>query len=299
VRKLLLLAAVGVTSTAAAGLAQFGSDLPSQPAARAIGVPIPPAPAAPQPLDGEWQITAAIDDGEVFSPDTVKAKLALDSRFVIKGQTITVTRPNGERREILFVANPKASPATIDLAGASGAKAIYLASGDTLMFCMAGPGIASYPTEFASRPGSHALLMTLKRVQPQPVPGIGAIVPAIAPPVPAPVRATLTDAQIRQMLVGTWGHQDRDKVEYLTLNPDGSYSAVWDMKRAFKQLFEGEHRTSGSWKVDQGVMIFTVTGSTEKDLRNQIFSYRINSITDRDLIYIDMEGGVRREWKVR
>jgi hypothetical protein len=34
-------------------------------------------------------------------------------------------------------------------------------------------------------------------------------------------------------------------------------------------------------------------------MNGQVFSYRITSLTPNDLIYIDQDGQVRREWKTR
>ena len=295
-RGLLIGAALVAIGLAAVSTAQPPpTDLP-------LGAPLAPPPAKPAALDGVWEVTAAIDDGEAFSSQMIREKLVKEGKITITGQVLTFVKPlTDEKREILFVGNSKASPATIDLAGETGSKGIYLLSGDTMMVCLSGPGLSNRPTDFGSAPGSHNLLMTMKRV-PIVVPARPNIsVPAaIVPPIaPAPIKEKMTDAQVRQMLIGTWGHQDRDKVEYITLNQDGSFTILADMKRAFKKLFEGEQQTSGTWKLENGVIVMTVSASTEKSVRGQIFSYRINSITDRDLIYIDMQGGVRREWKVR
>jgi uncharacterized protein (TIGR03067 family) len=254
-------------------------------------------PTAPvNSLDGTWQITALIDDGEVFSLALIKERLARDARLVISGQTISLSKPGkGEKKELLFVNDPKASPATLDLAGTdqSGGKGIYLLSGDTLMVCLSGPGIAVRPTEFASKEGSNDLLMALKRVADNTPAGAAAAVP------PAPIKGRPTDEEARKMLIGTWGHQDKNKVEYYTLNADETFSAMTNFKRGISTLFEDDIRSSGTWKLRDGVLISQINTSTDRDKRGQVHSLRINTISATDVIYLDQTGSVRREWKVR
>jgi uncharacterized protein (TIGR03067 family) len=253
-----------------------------------------PAAADGGKLDGTWQITAMIEDGEVVAPATVRDKLAKDGRLTISGQSITVARPGtGEKKTILFVTDPKANPPTLDLAGADkvGSKGIYLLSGDTLLVCVSGHGIAERPRDFGSAPGSQAVLLTLKRL---------AAEPARDPP-PAPVLSQpLTDADIRKHLLGTWGHQNNDAIDYITFNEDGSFSSTRTWKRGFlKNTFEEDGRQSGTWKLKDGVVILHVTASTLKEKMGQVYSYRINSISATEVIYLSPEGQVRREWKTR
>lgn len=260
--------------------------------------------AAPAPtwqvqpsLDGTWEITAAIDDGQVLPSEAIRGKLVKDGRLTVAGQKITFTKPTtGEARTLLFVTDTKANPAILDLGNAerTGGKGIFMLAGDTLLICLSGPGIESRPTEFASKAGSHALLMTLRRVNGD--------TPAIpVPPVAPPVRdkKILSDAEVTQMLIGTWGFQDADKIVYQTLNADGSMSASLTWKKTIKHLFDDDERSSGTWKVKDGTLIVTITASTDRDARGQIYSFRINTITANDIVFFDQNGSVRREWKVR
>jgi uncharacterized protein (TIGR03067 family) len=254
----------------------------------------PPIPTSS--LDGTWEITALIDDGEVFSSARIKERMARDARLVIAGQTISLIKPaTGEKKELLFVNDPKANPATLDLAGTdkSGGKGIYLLSGDTLLVCLSGPGIAVRPTAFASTEGSNTLLMTLKRM--------AANAPSTAPASlpPAPIKSHTTDEETRKLLLGTWGHQDKNKVEYYTFNADETFSAMTNFKRGISTLFEEDIRTSGTWKLREGVLIIQINNSTDRDKRGQVYSLRINTISTTEVIYIDQAGSVRREWKVR
>jgi hypothetical protein len=84
----------------------------------------------------------------------------------------------------------------------------------------------------------------------------------------------------------------------MTFNPDGTFSSTRTWKKGFQRVFHEDVRSSGTWKVENGIVIINITASTEPDLRNQIYSYRISSITPNDVVYVDQLGQVRREWKV-
>ncbi len=244
-----------------------------------------------QSLDGTWEITAVIDDGRVVEPTSVLLNYAADGRVVIRGQAVELVVPmTYQRKRLPFVADSSQSPMTVDLAGAekTGGRGILLASKDSLVLCLASRE-RGRPTAFASLPGSGNLLVTLKRISA----GEGnAPSPGQPPTVP-----TYEDEQLRRMLVGTWGHQDADSIHYITLNGDGSLSATMTWKDSFKQMFHQDVRSSGTWKVQDGVVIATTTTSTDKERRGQVGSFRVRSITPSELVAVDHNGQVRQEWK--
>lgn len=248
-------------------------------------------PQEPVSLDGEWEITALIDDGELFSIKSVKESLIKDARLKISGQTISFVKPGtSNEKKLIFVTNSKVSPATVDIGGTekTSGKGIYMVSSDTLLVCLSGHGVTVRPTSFASDAKSDTMLMTLKRVQSSP-----------SAPAPAPAKEKFSDDKLKKMIVGTWGHQTSERVEYYTFNGDGSFSAIRTWKRGIRKLFDEDSRSSGTWKVLDGVVIVSVSKSTDRDLQGQVFSYRINSITDTDVIYLTADGQVRREWKTK
>jgi uncharacterized protein (TIGR03067 family) len=262
-----------------------------------------PAQAPGSPLTGTWEITAVIDNGELIPEAKIPELWVQDARIYISGQMLSFIRPgNRQRRDLLFVADPNANPKTIDVAGTTdriGAKGIYYLDRSSLFLCIAGPDKKERPTEFASRVGSNNILMILKKIDgntsspppqqwtPAPVPAPKAMGP---PPDP--------DAYNRRMLIGNWGHQDGDKVEMMTFNPDGTFSGTRTWKKGFQRMFHEGVRSSGIWRVENGIVVVTITASTEADLRNQIYSYRISSISPADVVYLDQQGRVRREWRV-
>ncbi len=246
--------------------------------------------AAAQSLDGTWEISAVIDNGRVVEPTDVLLNYAADGRVIIRGQTVELVVPmTFQRKRLPFVVDNTKSPMNVDLAGAekTGGRGIFLASKDTLVLCLSSRD-RGRPTTFASLPGSGNLFVTLKRTS----------AGDSSSPSPSPPTApSYEDEQLRRMLVGTWGHQDADSIHYITLNGDGSLSATMTWKDRFKQMFHQDVRSSGTWKVVDGVVIVNITTSTDKERRGQVGSFRVRSINGSELVAVDHNGQVRQEWK--
>lgn len=286
----LVLAAAAVRPTPTAAQA---------PATTAAALQPPVAAArAGESLDGTWELVSVIEDGKPLPLDIVKATMIKDARVVISGPTAALIRPDGKLRTLAFVTDPKASPKTLDIAGDMhiGGKGIYMRDGDVLMLCVRGSDAEARPAVLTSLSGSDTFLMTFRRVaapppppQPQPV----AVVRPAAPVVPA-------EDAVRKMLVGTWGHQTDDQVVKVTFNADGSFAVVKTYKKGFKKVFDHEDRLSGSWRLKDGEVTLSVTASTIREDQGQVYAYRITSINDTDVVYVDMMSGQRRiEWKLR
>jgi uncharacterized protein (TIGR03067 family) len=242
-----------------------------------------------QSLDGVWEITAVIDDGRVVSPNDVLMNYAADGRVTISGQTVELWVPmTYQRKKLPFVADTSRNPARVDIAGMekSGGRGIFMFTGDSLMLCLASRD-RGRPDTFSSLPGSGNLLVTLKRVTGNDSAGPGK----------PPEQPSYDDEQLRRMLTGTWGHQDANTIHYITLNPDGSMSASMIWKDNFKKIFQQDVRSSGNWKVQDGVVIVKFDVSTDKERRGQTYSFRVRSITSTELVAVDANGQVRQEWK--
>jgi len=169
----------------------------------------------------------------------------------------------------------------------TGGRGIFMAGKDSLVLCLARRD-RDRPTTFSSLPGSGNLMVTLKRTTGD----AGSTLPGQPPTQP-----TYEDEQLRRMLVGTWGHQDVDSIHYITLNGDGSFSATMQWKDNFKQMFHQDVRSSGTWRVQDGVAALSFTQSTDKERKGQVGSFRIRSITPSELVAVDHNGQVRQEWK--
>lgn len=255
----------------------------------------PAAAAAADSLDGTWELVSVIEDGKLVPLEIVKQTMIKDARVIIKGPTAAVVRPDGKLRTLAFVTDPKASPKTLDVAGdlRVGGKGIYMRDGDVLMLCVRGSDAEARPTVMASLPGGDTFLMTFRRVD------------AAAPPPavevkPPPRPAAPTEDAARKMLVGTWGHQTDEQVVKLTLNSDGTFGLLTTYKKGLKKVFDGEDRTSGTWRLKDGELTLSVAASTIKAKNGQVYSYRITSINESEVIYVETISGQRRiEWKLR
>ncbi len=250
--------------------------------------------ARAQSLDGTWEITAVIDDGRVVEPGNIMLNYAADGRVIIKGPQVSLVVPmTFQRKQLPFVVDSSQSPMTFDLAGSdkTGGRGIFITGKDSMVLCLAGRD-KGRPTTFVSLPGSGNLLVTLRRTSNDtsgnPLPG--------QPPVQTP--PSYEDQQLRRLLMGTWGHQDADAIYYITLNPDGSFTSTTTWKDNFKQMFHQDVRSSGNWKIVEGVVISNITQSTDSERNGQTGSFRVRTINTQELTAVDHNGQVRQEWKV-
>ncbi len=278
-------------------------------------------------IQGRWKIVTVLENGKTLTEQEIATHMVADGSFTVDGLVINLLPPGQfTPKSIPFVLNSTTEPKSIDLMGTTkiGSKGIYLLSGDSLMLSLPSPTQNIRPTDFGNTPGSGRVLIVLNRVRgvavttpspavtPTTLPGTGpatttaAARPAITPawtPVPA-VPSTVpavtnTMDEMKKKLVGTWGHQTEEAVTYYTLNADGTFSAVVDYKEGLRNAFKEDIRSSGTWRLENGVIVVTLTTSTDKNLRGQIFSWRITNMGDRDLIAVDNQGKLRHEWKVR
>jgi uncharacterized protein (TIGR03067 family) len=244
--------------------------------------------AAAQSLDGVWEISSVIDNGRMVTPTEIRTNYAADGRVTINGQVAQFILPmTFQRKQLPFAVDVSKSPARLDLAGAekTGGRGIIMPSKDSLILCLSGRD-KPRPTTFA--PGPDILFISLQRAA------------ADAPATPTSGQnPTYTDDQLRPMLLGTWGHQDEETIHYITLNQDGSMSITMQWKDQFKKMFHQDVRSSGSWKLQNGVVMAKFDDSTDKERKGQLCSFRIRSISPTELVAVDGLGTVRQEWKAQ
>lgn len=242
-----------------------------------------------QSLDGTWDIVSVTDNGRVVSPADVQLNYAADSRVVINGQQVELVVPmTYQHKRLPFAVDTSQSPMAFDLAGAekTGGRGIFLAGKDSLVLCLSGRN-QGRPTTFASLPGSGSLLVSLRRATEN-------VASSSDRPNTAP---SYQDEELRQMLVGTWGHQDADSVHYITLGNDGTVSTTDTWKDQFKQLFHQDVHSNGKWQVRNQVVTITIESSSDSERTGQTGSFRVRSITGTELVAVDYDGTVRQEWK--
>ena len=264
-------------------------------------------------LQGAWEVNSLIENGEVVSLKSVRETMIRDGVLVIEGNLMRFTNPvNNKKRELAFVLNPDQNPRTIDLTSTDkmGSKGIYMLDTNNLLLCLCAHDSNERPTIFASTPASKSMLFSMRKLTgntPVVRPAVPPVVTTNTKPTPAttpvvPTSPMLTpatsDEQIRKILVGTWGHQDEERIETFTMNSDNTFSSTWTSKKFFPKLFKGEERCSGTWKLKDGVIIAYITSSTDDHIRNQVFSYRVSWYTTTEIALIDQKGRIHRDWKI-
>ena len=261
-------------------------------------------------LQGAWEVNSLIENGEVVSLKSVRETMIRDGVLVIEGNIMRFTNPvNNKKRELAFVLNPDQNPKTIDLTSTDkmGNKGIYMLDSNNLLLCLCAHDSNERPTIFASTSVSKSMLFSMRKLTGN-TPVVPPVVttsntkptPATTPVVPTSPMLTpaTSDEQIRKILVGTWGHQDEERIETFTMNSDNTFSSTWTSKKFFPKLFKGEERCSGTWKLKDGVIIAYITSSTDDHIRNQVFSYRVSWYTTTEIALIDQKGRIHRDWKI-
>ena len=261
-------------------------------------------------LQGAWEVNSLIENGEVVSLKSVRETMIRDGVLTIEGNIMRFTNPvNNKKRELAFVLNPDQNPRTIDLTSTDkmGNKGIYMLDSNNLLLCLCAHDSNERPTIFASTSVSKSMLFSMRKLSGN-TPVAPPVVttsntkptPATTPVVPTSPMLTpaTSDEQIRKILVGTWGHQDEERIETFTMNSDNTFSSTWTSKKFFPKLFKGEERCSGTWKLKDGVIIAYITSSTDDHIRNQVFSYRVSWYTTTEIALIDQKGRIHRDWKI-
>ena len=261
-------------------------------------------------LQGAWEVNSLIENGEVVSLKSVRETMIRDGVLVIEGNLMRFTNPvNNKKRELAFVLNSDQNPRTIDLTSTDkmGNKGIYMLDSNNLLLCLCAHDSNERPTIFASTSVSKSMLFSMRKLTGN-TPVVPPVVttsntkptPATTPVVPTSPMLTpaTSDEQIRKILVGTWGHQDEERIETFTMNSDNTFSSTWTSKKFFPKLFKGEERCSGTWKLKDGVIIAYITSSTDDHIRNQVFSYRVSWYTTTEIALIDQKGRIHRDWKI-
>jgi uncharacterized protein (TIGR03067 family) len=110
-------------------------------------------------LQGTWKVESATRGGKEAPAERAQAM-----RLVIEGDQITV-KEGTMAEAAMFTLLPDQKPPAIDIKpnrpGEKTVRGIYRLEGDTLTMCWSREG--GRPTEFASKEGSGAILLVLKR----------------------------------------------------------------------------------------------------------------------------------------
>jgi len=226
-------------------------------------------------------------------------------------------------RWVICAAPANGAPRPTDFSATQGSKRVLLVLTRSADTPGPGGGPPAAGTGQAASPVAAAQLAPPAAAQPaaaqpappaaaQPAPpAAGAAPPAAAGlstlPAPPDLRAPpgttgrlLTDAEVRRMLVATWKYNDAYGDFFLTLADNGSF---WTYREtvttsAFQQVFVRAPVSSGTWDLNNGQVTFRCTASVHRDRINQQAPYAVRSISENDLIFVDVRGQVAKAVKV-
>jgi uncharacterized protein (TIGR03067 family) len=111
----------------------------------------------------------------------------------------------------------------------------------------------------------------------------------------------LSDAEVRNMALGTWRIEDGEGSVDITFLANGIFQThrYQQMIVNFHAIFVPKFFSSGNWSVTNGKLIATVSSSIRADKVNQTFMPAVRSISATDMILVDYLGRVSRAVKLR
>ncbi|WP_166831742.1 TIGR03067 domain-containing protein [Thalassoroseus pseudoceratinae] len=249
-----------------------------------------------QKFQGKWKVVELVEDGKVVPEEAIRDWLPSGGQFEIAQNAIIFVSPHDGNKQVkLFSLDATQYPKGIDLSTRekTDGSGIYRFDNGKLIICFSDPDESKRPTEFSAKRGSKRLLMTLQRIVPEPI-------PAKKEPLGTTAKV-LTDAQVTEMLKGSWRYTDRIGALFVTFNADGSFRTVREVKeiRLFQKVFVQSPVSTGKWSVAKGKLRFHIQTSVHPDRINKLFEFNVRSISERDFIFVDYLGRVGQASKVR
>jgi uncharacterized protein (TIGR03067 family) len=283
---------------------------------------------------GDWQVVELIEDGRVIPQNEIKTALPSGGKLTIVSNTIQMTAPIVGAMAKVFSVDPTSYPKGIAIANLDKPEGwgIYEFDGERLVVCLSDPAVAQRPTGFSSRPGSRHMLMVLRRTDrvdaaaatavqtpalPSPpttataqTPPTSPSVTTVSTPNPAPVPVvsepttrTLTDGQVKPMVLGTWRFKDGVGMLQLCLDSNGTYRMFREVQdtnaNTYYKVFVPTQVSAGTWTVENGKLIFRVTQNTDPSRVNQTQHAVVRSISGKELVFVDSYGNTGTAVKVR
>lgn len=212
-----------------------------------------------------------------------------------------------EGRWVICAAPTNAGPRPTDFSASQGSRRVLLVlkrSADAARPVggqpPAGPAQASPPAAGATR------ALPAAAAAPQASPPAAAELSSLPPPPdlrspPGTTGKLLTDAEVLGMLLGTWKYKDAYGDFFLTLDSKGTFHTFRETltTSAFQQVYVRAPVSSGTWVLNNGQLTFRCTASVHRDRINHQDPFAVRSISENDLIFMDVRGKVIKGLKVR
>ena len=288
--------------------------------------------AAPTAVDtelervrGQWRVIELVENGQEIPDDQMQYWLPGGGQLEIVDYTILFESPlGGAKTTREFRIDPTSYPKKITIKNkdTETGKGIYKFDGGKLVVCIS-RDVSSVPNEFTAPKDSACALIVLEKNDPN-----NSATPKGAPrpvhanppdmsqwksaePTPAPAAAVvpaggvtsrvLTDAEVREMTVGTWRMTDNEGSVDLSYGVDGTFQSYryYRMMQNFQEVFVPTPISSGTWQISNGRLITHVTASSRPGMAGQTMMPAVRSISQSDLILVDNFGRVTRAVRVR
>ena len=288
--------------------------------------------AAPTAVDtelervrGQWRVIELVENGQEIPDDQMQYWLPGGGQLEIVDYTILFESPlGGAKTTREFRIDPTSYPKKITIKNkdTETGKGIYKFDGGKLVVCIS-RDVSSVPNEFTAPKDSACALIVLEKNDPN-----NSATPKGAPrpvhanppdmsqwksaePTPAPAAAVvpaggvtsrvLTDAEVREMTVGTWRMTDNEGSVDLSYGVDGTFQSYryYRMMQNFQEVFVPTPISSGTWQISNGRLITHVTASSRVGMAGQTMMPAVRSISQSDLILVDNFGRVTRAVRVR
>ena len=288
--------------------------------------------AAPTAVDtelervrGQWRVIELVENGQEIPDDQMQYWLPGGGQLEIVDYTILFESPlGGAKTTREFRIDPTSYPKKITIKNkdTETGKGIYKFDGGKLVVCIS-RDVSSVPNEFTAPKDSACALIVLEKndsnnsATPKGAPRpVHANPPDMsqwksAEPAPAPAAAVvpaggvtsrvLTDAEVREMTVGTWRMTDNEGSVDLSYGVDGTFQSYryYRMMQNFQEVFVPTPISSGTWQISNGRLVTHVTASSRVGMAGQTMMPAVRSISQSDLILVDNFGRVTRAVRVR
>lgn len=255
-------------------------------------------------FQGHWRVVQLVENGQVIPEEAIKEWLPSGGRAQIAENAIIFKSPqDGKSHVKVFSIDPTQYPKGIDISTREKQKSqgIYRFDNDQLIVCFSDPAQNQRPTDFSAAKGSNRMLMTLARTS-----GQTTVPPKLRPAAKSGTETgatakVLTDAQVKQLLIGVWRFTDSIGPLLATINADGSFTTSRDVAkiRLFQTVFARQPVSIGTWSVQNGQLIYHIATSTRVDRAGMMIALHVRSISDKDLIFVDGLGRVGTALKVQ
>lgn len=256
-------------------------------------------------FQGNWQVIELVEDGKVIPREAIREWLPSGGRFEIVENAIIFTSPHDNHKHVkAFSLDPTQYPKAIEISTPEKKDGwgIYRFDEQRLVICLSDSDESARPEGFTAKTGSKRTLMVLER--PTKIKEV-----SLKPDRPAPAKVEadgataklLTDAEVSEMLKGTWRYSDTAGALFISFAADGTFRTVRESPeiRLFQKVFVQTPISSGSWKVRNGEVDFNVTSSIHASRVGATFPFTVRSISDKDLIFVDYMGRLGQAAKVR